>query len=106
MVDAGRPMALPEDVPSAFYLRLMVLDQPGVLAAVARVFGDEGVSIRTVVQKGEGDEARLVLVLHRAPERRVLRALERLRPMRELRGEPVVLRVLGSGDPADGSAAR
>jgi hypothetical protein len=59
-----------------------------------------------VVQKGEGDEARLVLVLHRAPERRVLRALERLRPMRELRGEPVVLRVLGSGDPADGSAAR
>ena len=75
MVDAGRPMALPQDVPSAFYLRLMVLDQPGVLAAVARVFGDEGVSIRTVVQKGEGDEARLVLVLHRAPERRVLRAL-------------------------------
>jgi homoserine dehydrogenase len=91
-------------VPSAFYVRLSVVDRPGVLARVARVFGDEQVSIRTVVQKGEGERARLVLVLHPTQEARVLAAMRRVSEVPDLQGEPVLLRVLGSGDAADGPA--
>jgi homoserine dehydrogenase len=101
LADAGRPMAAPESVASAFYVRLSVVDRPGVLARVAQVFGDEMVSIRTVVQKGEGERARLVLVLHPAPEARVVAAMARVARLAEVRAEPVVLRVLGSGDPGE-----
>jgi homoserine dehydrogenase len=52
------------DVMSAFYLHLEVTDEPGVLAAVANVLARHGVSVKSVVQKGVSDQARLVMVLH------------------------------------------
>ena len=54
--------ALPvvNDVESAFYLHLEVADRPGVLAQVAELLGMQGASIRSVVQKGLGENARLV----------------------------------------------
>jgi homoserine dehydrogenase len=70
-----------DDVESAFYLNLHVLDEPGVLSEVAGVFGDHGVSIRSMEQEGLGDEARLVFITHRAREaafRSTLAGLEAL----------------------------
>src|SRR6476661_8604048 len=58
------PLELVEDVASAFYLHLDVADQPGVLAQVTQVLGDHEVSIRSVVQRGLGESARLVMVTH------------------------------------------
>src|ERR1700733_5132148 len=60
------PLALPliEDVESAFYLHLDVLDVPGVLASVTRVLGEHDVSIKSVVQRGIAEHARLVMVTH------------------------------------------
>ena len=55
-----------DDAESAYYLNLEVLDRPGVLAQVAGVFGDNGVSIRSMEQEGLGDEARLIFITHRA----------------------------------------
>jgi homoserine dehydrogenase len=52
------------DVEFSFYVHLEVADRPGVLAQVAEILGLQGVSIRSVVQKGLGDEARLVMVMH------------------------------------------
>jgi homoserine dehydrogenase len=52
-----------------------------VLAQVAAVFAEHAVSIRSVLQRGKGERAQLVLVTHLAREggmRRVLRGLERL----------------------------
>ncbi len=98
LADAGRPVLPPAEVTSAFYLRLSVADRPGVLANVASIFGEEQLSIRTVVQKGEGDGARLVLVLHPGVEGRLLSAVGRVAALAEVRDRPVVLRVLGSGD--------
>ena len=60
MTGGARPPAPPlelrllEDVPSAFYLHLDVADEPGVLAAVTRVLGEQEVSIKSVVQRGTG----------------------------------------------------
>ncbi len=62
------PLRPIDDVESAYYLNLEVLDRPGVLAQVAGVFGDHGVSIRSMEQEGLGDEARLIFITHRARE--------------------------------------
>jgi homoserine dehydrogenase len=98
LADSGRTLADPGVVTSSFYVSMAVADRPGVLAAVASTFADEGLSIRTVVQTGSGDEARLVLILHQGEERRMQRALARVGALEEVRGEPVMLRVLGSGE--------
>ena len=58
------PLELIADVESAFYLHLDVADEPGVLAAVTRVLGEHAVSIKSVVQRGLGDHAQLVMVTH------------------------------------------
>jgi homoserine dehydrogenase len=59
-----------------YYVRLHVADQPGVLAAVAGVFGEHGVSLASVIQKRTVEEgAEIVYVTHRASERSVRAAL-------------------------------
>ncbi|HWH15354.1 MAG TPA: homoserine dehydrogenase [Miltoncostaeaceae bacterium] len=98
LADAGRPIMPPGDVSSAFYVRLKVEDRPGVLARVASVVAEEGLSIRSVIQRGEGDRARLVLVTHRGREERMQAALARIAALDDMRDAPVVLRVIGSGE--------
>ena len=71
-----------DDVESAYYLNVEVLDRPGVLARVAGVFGDHGVSIRSMEQEGLGDEARLIFITHRAREADVQATLRDLRRAR------------------------
>ena len=97
LVDAGRPMAQDGSLDSAFYLRIDVADKPGVLARVSSVLSDSGVSILTVLQRGEGEAARLVMILHRGPESRVTEAMAALRALPEVRDEPVLIHVVGDG---------
>ncbi len=58
-----------EDVESSMFIRLSVKDEPGVLAKIAGTFGENKVSIESVIQEGRGDKAELVLVTHEAPEK-------------------------------------
>ena len=74
------------DVPSSFYLHLEVADRPGVLARIATVLGEQDVSVKSVVQRGIGEDARLVMVLHECLESRFTRAVEALNELGELRG--------------------
>ena len=83
-----------QDVVSAFYLHLEVADEPGVLAAVAQVLSDQGVSVKSVVQKGLRDQARLVMVAHPVLESRFFAALERIATLSFLRTPPRAIRVL------------
>ncbi len=77
------------EMSSRFYIAVDVVDQPGVLAAVAQVFGANLVSIRSMEQIGMDTEARLVFITHTAPEDSVKRTLD------ELRGLDSVRRVAG-----------
>lgn len=65
------------DLETEYYIRLLVKDRPGVLASVARIFGDNGVSLASVIQKRTDDEggAEIVWVTHTAAERDVRTAL-------------------------------
>jgi homoserine dehydrogenase len=85
-----------DDVESAYYLNLDVLDRPGVLAAVAGVFGEHGVSIRSMEQEGLGGEARLVFITHLAREAAVQATLRDLHHLDAVDRITSVLRVVGS----------
>jgi homoserine dehydrogenase len=82
------------DVVSAFYIYLEVADQPGVLAQVARVLAEREVSVKSVVQRGLGDQARLVMVVHPVLESRFASAMEGLAALDVLRAPPRAIRVL------------
>jgi homoserine dehydrogenase len=83
-----------EDVESAFYLHLEVADRPGVLAQVAEVLGNHGISVKSVVQKGLGADARLVMVVHPVLESRFFAALGRIGGLDFLRAPPRAIRVI------------
>lgn len=82
------------DVSSSFYLHLEVADRPGVLARIARVLGDNGISVKSVVQRGIGDEARLVMVVHECLESRFAAAVEGIAELDEVRSPPRSIRVI------------
>jgi homoserine dehydrogenase len=82
------------DVASSFYLHLAVADQPGVLAQIAQVLGDKEVSVKSVVQSGAGDDARLVMVVHECLESRFSEALEAIDGLGVLRAPSRAIRVI------------
>jgi homoserine dehydrogenase len=82
------------DVEFSFYLHLEVADRPGVLAQVAEILGMQGVSIKSVVQKGLGDEARLVMVMHPVLESKFRAAVDLISRLDFVRAEPRVIRVI------------
>jgi homoserine dehydrogenase len=82
------------DVTSSFYLHLAVADRPGVLAKVAQVLGDENVSVKSVVQRGAGDDTRLVMVIHKCLESRFSAALKAIEELDVLRTPPRAIRVI------------
>jgi len=82
------------DVTSSFYLYLEVADRPGVLATVATVLGDHDISVKSVVQRGAGDDARLVMVVHECLESRFAAAVEALGELDDLRSSPRSIHVI------------
>jgi homoserine dehydrogenase len=91
----SRVLEIVGDVVSAFYLHLEVADQPGVLATVAQVLAEQGVSVKSVVQRGLGEQARLVMVVHPVLESRFFAATEALGRLDDvLRAPPRAIRVL------------
>ena len=77
-----------EETVSAYYVRLLVAYMPGVLGAIATAFGEEGVSLNSVIQTRKvGDLAEIVAITHHVKHRRIERAKRTLASM------PVVTRI-------------
>jgi len=89
-----RALEIVQDVVSAFYLHLEVADEPGVLAQVAQVLAAHEVSVKSVVQKGLHDQARLVMVVHPVLESKFAGAMEEIASLQILRARPRAIRVL------------
>ncbi len=87
-----------EETTSVFYLSLDVLDEPGVLASVAGVFGRHGVSIQSMEQFGVGHEARLCFVTHAARTGDVTATLEGLRELSAVDSIGACIRVIDGGE--------
>lgn len=79
-----------------YYLRLVVVDRPGVLAAIAGIFGEQEVSLASVIQERMlGDLAELVLITHRVREKNVREALGILGNLPVVKEIASVIRVEG-----------
>ena len=87
-------LSVVNDIESAFYLHMEVADRPGVLAQVAELLGMQGASIRSVVQKGLGENARLVLILHPLLESRFYAAVRMISQLDFIRSAPRAIRVI------------
>ncbi len=91
---AGNELPILSDVESSFYLHLEVADEPGVLAQVAKMLSDSGISVKSVVQKGIGNDARLVMVVHRCSESLFMEAVGQIGELGSLRSSPRFIRVI------------
>jgi homoserine dehydrogenase len=85
------------ELESVFYISIDVLDRPGVLAAVAGIFGENGVSIQSMEQSGFGDEARLSFLTHLAVTDRVNATIKDLAKHKSVDSIGACLRVIDAG---------
>ena len=92
---AALPILPMGDVLAKYHISLEVDDKAGVLAAVAGAFADAEVSISTVRQEGRGDDARLVVVTHSAPDAALSATVRRLANLDSVRAVTSVMRVTG-----------
>lgn len=92
---AALPVSPMGEVVTRYHISLDVADKPGVLAQVATVFAEHGVSIDTVRQQGKDGEASLVVVTHRASDAALGGTVEALRKLDTVRGVASIMRVEG-----------
>ena len=84
-----------EEVVSQYFVRLNVVDKPGVLAKIATIFGESDIGISSVIQP-EGHEGKgvpLIFMLHYATNGAVSGALKKIGRLSVIKGKPVMLRV-------------
>ncbi len=79
----------------AYYLRLMVVDQPGVLADVTAILRDHGISLVSMLQHGRapGEAVPIVLVTHETGEAAVSAALAGMAALRTVLEPPALIRI-------------
>jgi homoserine dehydrogenase len=84
-----------EEVVSRYFVRLDVVDRPGVLAQIAAIFGQARIGISSVIQPEghEGASVPLILMLHDAPNGAVSRALAKIGKLAAVKSAPVMIRV-------------
>jgi len=85
-----------DQVETAYYLRLMALDEPGVMARIASILGDHGISIEAIQQKepGEGEtHVPLVMLTRRVREGRMNDALAQIEALETVQGSVVRIRL-------------
>ncbi len=90
------PLFTLDEIANRYYLRFFTLDQPGILAKIAGVFGKHGVSISSVVQletHGEKNYVPIVLLTHEAPEKAMSKVLEEIKQFDFVRPDLLRLRL-------------
>lgn len=86
-----------EEIESMYYFRFTALDRPGVLSKISGVFGEHNISIASVIQKGRSKAGAvpLVILTHKAKEKDVLEALEKIDKLPVVAAKSVFIRVEG-----------
>ncbi|MCB5945780.1 homoserine dehydrogenase [Acidocella sp. KAb 2-4] len=80
---------------SAYFLRLMVVDQPGVMADVTSILRDHGISLESMLQHGRkpGEAVPIVLLTHETREDAVNAALARIATLEAVLEAPALIRI-------------
>ena len=89
-----KPIRAQADFDSKFYIRMKVQDSPGVMALVAKILGDHGVSIASLIQdRGNHEDAELIIITHHVREGKFLLAKEELMKSSAVYGIDNIIRV-------------
>ncbi|WP_420549940.1 homoserine dehydrogenase [Curvivirga sp.] len=77
------------------YIRLQVIDKPGVMADVTRILKEEDASIEAMLQRGRapGSAVSVVMTIHETNEAAVSRALAKMEALDEVQGKPCMIRI-------------
>jgi homoserine dehydrogenase len=89
----GKHIQSMDDTVTAYYIRLLVNDIPGVLGRIATTFGEHGVSLSSVIQKGDEEPVSLVFVTHKARESSIQQAIKNIQHEQELLKVASIIRV-------------
>jgi len=84
------------DVETAYYLRMQVTDKPGVMADVARILGDAGISIEAILQKEpapQADKASIILLTHVVRESQMNAAIAKIEALNSIHGRVTRIRL-------------
>jgi homoserine dehydrogenase len=90
------PILEMKDVETSYYLRMRVIDRPGVLADVTRILADSKISIDAMVQKepGKGEKrVDIVMLTHQALEKNVNQAMARIEKLSTVVGAVTRIRL-------------
>jgi len=93
---ADTPILPMEEVVTAYYLRMSVIDNPGVLAEITRILGESTISIEAMIQKAgksEGDVVPLILMTHEVKEGLMNQAINAIEKLDAIQGEIARIRV-------------
>ncbi len=84
-----------DKVETEFYIRLMVIDRPGVLSKITGILGKKGISIASVKQRAINKDSPvpLVMLTHMAKESSIRQALEKIKALKEVTLTPVAIRM-------------
>ena len=85
-----------DEVETKYYLRMMVIDKPGVLHTISGILSDLEISVESVSQKrqGKGEAVPIFMVTHQATERNVQKAVKLMENLDAVRDEIVLIRLL------------
>ncbi|GHB16943.1 homoserine dehydrogenase [Salinicola rhizosphaerae] len=89
------PILPMEEIVTAYYLRLLAVDRPGVLARVATILSEQGISIEAIIQKEatEGELVPIILMTHRTREQHMNEAIRQLESLADIAGPVTRIRV-------------
>lgn len=90
------PVLAMDDVETAYYLRMQVSDRPGVMAEVASILGNSGISIETILQKKPPsgvDQASIILLTHVVQERQMNTAIGQIEALESIHGDIMRIRL-------------
>ncbi len=92
---ADLPILPIEEIETSYYLRVPVVDRPGVLADITRILADEQISIEALIQKGsdQGSHTEIVLLTHRVQEKHANSAIRRIEALDSVKGRIVRIRM-------------
>jgi len=90
------PVLAMDDVETAYYLRMQVSDKPGVMAEVASILGNSGISIEAILQKEPPagvDQASIILLTHVVQERQMNAAIGQIEALDSIHGDIMRIRL-------------
>ena len=84
-----------DKIETEFYIRLMIIDRPGVLSRITGILGAYGISIASLTQKtmSKNNVVPLVMLTHTAKEVDVRKALEKIVKLGSVKAKPVAIRM-------------